>query len=146
MPDFSPTDPDFEMHVRSSFAGQQLMKTIGAEIINVSAGEVQIMLPYNLACTQQNLTIHAGIITALADGACGFAAATLIPADSEMTSVEFKVNFLYPARGEKFIGIGKVIKPGRTLTVCQAEIFAYNNGEEKLIALMQATMMALMKN
>jgi uncharacterized protein (TIGR00369 family) len=145
MSGFNPPDPNFETRIRSSFAKQQAMKTIGAKMIKVSAGEVHLELPFSLAWTQQHQYVHAGIITAIADTACGYAAYTLMPADSEVLSVEYKINFLAPAKGEKFIGIGKVIKPGRTLTVCQGEIFAYDRGEEKLIATMQATMMALVK-
>lgn len=145
MPEFSIANPDFEGCVRSTFASQRFMKTIGAEIVLVRAGEVHIALPYDPAWTQQNMSLHAGIITALGDGACGFAGATLLPDGWEMTAVEVKINFLSPAKGEEFVGVGKVIKAGRTLTVCQAEIFARNNGEKKLIAVMQGTMMAIEK-
>ena len=138
-----PPDPEFESRIRSSFALQQLMTSIGARIIKVVPGEVQIELPYNSAWTQQNGFIHAGIITSVVDSACGYAAYTLMPANSGVLTVEYKVNFLSPAKGEKFVGVGKVIKPGRTLTVCSGEVVAIEKGEEKLIATMQATMMRL---
>jgi uncharacterized protein (TIGR00369 family) len=145
MPDFNPPDPNFVTHVRSSFAKQQLMKTLDAKLIKIEAGEVHIELPYDLAWTQQNRHLHAGIITAIVDNACGYAAYTLMPAVSEVTAVEFKINFLAPAKGERFIAIGKVIKAGRTLTVCQGEVMACEKGEEKLIATMQSTLMEIVK-
>jgi uncharacterized protein (TIGR00369 family) len=145
MPKFNPPDPNFELRIRASFDQQQMMHSIGAKLIKVSPGEVQIELPFNLAWTQQHKYVHAGIITTIADTACGYAAYTLMPADSEVLSVEYKINLLSPAKGEKFIGIGKVIKPGRTLTVCQGEVLAYDYGKEKLIATMQATMIVLVK-
>lgn len=145
MPEFAPPDPNFAMRVRSSFDQQQLMKTIGAKLISVSPGEVRIELPFSLALTQQHEYIHAGIIATIVDNACGFAAYTLMPAASEVLMVEYKINFLLPAHGEKFIGIGKVIKPGRSLTVCQGEVLAYDNGKEKVLATMQATAMTLPK-
>jgi uncharacterized protein (TIGR00369 family) len=109
----------------------------------VAAGEVHIELPFNPAWSQQHGYVHAGIITSIVDSACGFAAYTLMPASSGVLTVEYKVNFLSPAKGETFIGIGKVIKPGRTLTVCNGEVLAVEKGEQKLIATMQATMMAV---
>jgi uncharacterized protein (TIGR00369 family) len=140
---FDPPDPDFESRVRYGFNLQRVMATMGAMITKIAAGEVHIELPFNSAFTQQHGFIHAGIITSIVDSACGFAASTLMPASSGVLTVEFKVNFLSPATGEKFIGIGRVIKPGRTLTVCNGEAFAIEKGEQKLIAAMQATMMAV---
>ena len=140
---FDPPDPDFESRVRYGFNLQRVMATIGAKITMIAAGEVHIELPFNSAFTQQHGFIHAGIITSIVDSACGFAAHTLMPASSGVLTVEFKVNFLSPATGEKFIGIGRVIKPGRTLTVCDGEVFATEKGEQKLIAAMQSTMMAV---
>jgi uncharacterized protein (TIGR00369 family) len=93
--------------------------------------------------TQQHGYIHAGIITSIVDSACGFAAYTLMPASSGVLTVEYKVNLLSPARGETFTAIGRVIKPGRTLTICNGEVLALEKGEQKLIAAMQATMMAV---
>jgi uncharacterized protein (TIGR00369 family) len=141
MQKFDPSDSEFESRVRSSFALQQLMTTIGAEITKVVPGEVHIEMPFNSAWTQQNGFIHAGIITSIVDSACGYAAYTLMPASSGVLTVEYKVNFLNPAKGQKFVGIGKVIKPGRSLTVCSGEVVSLEKGEEKLIATMQATMM-----
>jgi uncharacterized protein (TIGR00369 family) len=141
----SPPDPAFESRIRSSFAQQGLMKTIGAHLVKVAPGEVAIELPYSKAFTQQHGFIHAGILSTIADNACGYAAYTLMPADSEVLGVENKINFLAPGKGERFVAIGKVIKAGRTLAVCSGEVWAYNNGQKTLVAVMQTTMMALGK-
>lgn len=143
MKKFTPSDPDFESRVRSSFSLQQLMTTIHARMVAVEPGEVQIEMPYSPSLTQQHGYMHAGIITSIVDSACGYAAYTLMTSESGVLTVEYKINFLSPARGEKFLGIGRVIKPGRTLTICSGEAIAFDNGEEKLIATMQATMMAI---
>ncbi len=143
MTNLKPPDEEFENRVRSSFDRQQVMKTIGAEMTHVSPGEVHIELPYSEALTQQHGYLHAGIVTIIVDSACGYAAYTLMPALSEVLTVEYKVNFLAPARGERFVAIGNVIKPGRTLTVCSGKVLAVSNGKEKLIATIQATMMAV---
>jgi uncharacterized protein (TIGR00369 family) len=139
----SPPDPEFESRIRSSFAQQGLMKTLDAHLVKVSPGEVHIELPYSEAFTQQHGFIHAGILSTIADNACGYAAYTLMPAGSEVLGVENKINFLAPAKGERFVAIGKVIKAGRTLAVCSGDVWAYNNGEKTLVAVMQTTMMAL---
>jgi uncharacterized protein (TIGR00369 family) len=140
-----PSDPDFETRIRSSFERQGIMKTIGARLLSVAPGEVHIELPWSEAITQQHGFIHAGILSTIADNACGYAAYTLMPAGSEVLGVENKINFLAPAKGERFIAIGKVIKAGRTLAVCSGDVWAYNNGEKTLVAVMQTTMMALVK-
>jgi uncharacterized protein (TIGR00369 family) len=141
----SPSDPKFESRIRSSFSQQGIMKTIGARLLKVAPGEVRIELPYSKAITQQHGFVHAGILSTIADNACGYAAYTLMPAGSEVLGVENKINFLAPAKGERFVAIGKVIKAGRTLAVCSGEVWAYNNGEKTLVAVMQTTMMALAK-
>jgi uncharacterized protein (TIGR00369 family) len=140
-----PPDPEFESRIRASFAQQGVMKTIGAHLAQVSPGEAHIELPWSKAITQQHGFVHAGILSTIADNACGYAAYTLMPADSEVLGVENKINFLAPAKGERFIAIGKVIKAGRTLAVCSGEVWAYDNGRETLVAVMQTTMMALLK-
>jgi uncharacterized protein (TIGR00369 family) len=119
------------------------MSTINARMTKVAPGEVHIELPFDPALTQQHGYIHAGIITSIVDSACGFAAYSLMAATSGVLTVEYKVNFLSPAKGERFIAIGRVIKPGRTLTICNGEVLAVEGGEQKLVALMQATMMAV---
>jgi uncharacterized protein (TIGR00369 family) len=145
MPSFNPADQDFENRVRSSFNNQQVMKTIGARMIKVVPGEVHLELPYSPVLTQQHGYVHAGIVGTIVDSACGYAAYTLMPILSEVLTVEYKINFLSPAKGEKFIAVGRVMKPGRTLTVCSGDVFSYHKSEEKLVATMQATMMAVMK-
>ena len=140
---FNPPDPGFESRVRSSFNLQQLMKTISAKLVTVRPGEVHIEIPYQEALTQQNGFIHAGIITSIVDSACGYAAYSLMAAASGVLTVEFKINLLSPAIGERFIAIGRVKKPGRTLTVCEGDVFAHTQSEEKLVATMLATMMRL---
>ena len=140
---FNPPDPGFESRVRSSFNLQQLMKTISAKLVKVSPGEVHIEIPFQQELTQQNGFIHAGIITSIVDSACGYAAYTLMAATSGVLTVEYKINLLSPAIGERFVAIGRVKKPGRTLTVCEGDVFAHNEGEEKLVATMLATMMRL---
>jgi len=145
MTNFEPSDVHFESRVRSSFDQQGIMKTIGAKLTKVIPGEVHIEVPFSMALTQQHGYIHAGIITTVVDTACGYAANTLMPVLSEVLTVEYKINFLSPGKGEKIIGIGKVVKPGRTLTVCSGEVRACDKNDEKLIATMQATMMAVVK-
>src|ERR1044072_8675696 len=113
MQSFIPSDPEFEPRVRSSFSLQKLMMTLGAKMMLAAPGEVRIEMPYDEAWTQQHGYVHAGVITSIVDSACGYAAYTLMPASSGVLTVEYKVNFLSPAQGEKFIGIGKVIKAGR---------------------------------
>jgi uncharacterized protein (TIGR00369 family) len=141
----TPPDLEYESRIRSSFAQQGVMKTIGAHLAQVSPGEVRIELPWSKAITQQHGFVHAGILSTIADNACGYAAYTLMPAGSEVLGVENKINFLAPAKGERFVAIGKVIKAGRTLAVCSGEVWAYYNGEKTLVAVMQTTMMALVK-
>ena len=140
---FNPPDPGFESRVRSSFNLQQLMKTINAKLVRVSPGEAHIEIPFQEALTQQNGFIHAGIITSIVDSACGYATYSLMTAASGVLTVEFKINLLAPAIGERFLAIGRVKKPGRTLTVCEGDVFAHNQGEDKLVATMLATMMRL---
>jgi uncharacterized protein (TIGR00369 family) len=145
MREFKPPDANFEARVRASFSAQPLMRTLSARIIKVAPGEVHIELPFSAALTQQDGFIHAGVITSIVDSACGYAAFSLMPAGASVLTVEFKVNLLNPARGERFVAIGKVIKPGRTLAVCGGEVNAYANGDAKPVAMMQATMMQLSK-
>jgi uncharacterized protein (TIGR00369 family) len=119
------------------------MTTIGAELVSVAPGAVQISLPYRADLTQQNGYLHAGIVTTIADSACGYAAYTLMPPNSSVLSVEFKVNLLRPAKGSEFLAIGEVLKPGRTLTVVRADVFANPKNERVLVATMLGTMMCL---
>lgn len=140
---FEPQDPQFEERVRASFTKQQVMTTLQATMTRVAPGEVEIQLPFRQDLTQQHGYLHAGIITAIVDSACGYAAYSLMPAQAEVLTVEYKVNFLAPARGTLFIARGRVTKPGRTLTVCNGDVVALQEGREVLIATMLTTMMAL---
>ncbi len=146
MANFTPAFADYESRVRSSFAQQGIMQTIGATLTSVSPGEVRIDLPFSQAVTQQHGYIHAGIITTVVDSACGYAANSLMAAHAEVLTIEYKMNFLAPAKGEKIAGIGRVIRAGRSITVCSGEAWAYDNGQEHLIAIMQATMTTIKAN
>lgn len=140
---FEPQTARFAERVRESFARQTLMKTIGAHLARVEPGRVEIELPFHDGLTQQHGFLHAGIVTSIADTACGYAALTLMPEEADVLSVEYKINLLSPALGEKFIARAAVKRAGRTLTVCEAEVFAIKDAEEKLVAAMLATMMAV---
>jgi uncharacterized protein (TIGR00369 family) len=143
MTKFIPKDANFEARVQASFARQTAMTTLGIEVARQAAGEVELKMPYNTAFTQQHGFIHAGIITTALDTACGYAAFSLMSDDAAVLTVEFKTNFLAPARGEQFLFRARVLKPGRTITVCEGQAFAVERGEEKLIATMSCTLMAL---
>jgi uncharacterized protein (TIGR00369 family) len=131
----------FEQRVRASFARQSLMATMRAQITTVSAGMVEIRMPFSDQLTQQDGFLHAGVITSILDSACGYVALSVAPDNAEVLSVEFKVNLLAPAVGESFVARAHVKRAGKTLTVCTADAFALNQGNEKLVATMQATMM-----
>ena len=133
----------FEERVRASFARQEFMATIGATLVSVEPGRVVIEVAHRKDLVQQHGFLHAGVVAALADSACGYAAFTLMPDDHAVLSVEFKQNLLAPARGERFRATARVIKAGRTLTVCSAEVVGLDPGEETLVAVMQATMIGL---
>ena len=130
--------------VRASFARQRVMATIGATLDAVEPGMVTISMPPNPALTQQHGYLHAGIIATIADSACGYAALSLMPDDAAVLSIEFKTNLLAPADGERFLARGRVIKPGRTIMVCDATVHAVRKGgEDKLVATMTGTMMVV---
>ena len=136
-----PTTPRFEQAVRDSFAAQQLMATIGARLARVAAGEIDIRVLFRPELTQQHGFLHAGVVTAALDSACGYAALSLMPEGVEVLTVEFKTNFLAPARGEALIARGRVVRAGRTITVCQAEASMLADGAETPVATMLATIM-----
>ena len=140
-----PLNPSFAEEISRSFDGQAVMRLIGAELSRVEPGVVEITLPYRADLTQQHGYLHAGIVTTIVDSACGYAAYSLMPAGSEVLSVEFKVNMLRPARGELFIASAEVIKAGRTLTVARGDVFAAVRGEKELVATMLATIICLQK-
>jgi len=136
-------DPNFEARVRASFVKQQLMTTIGATLARVEAGKVDIRLPFRDNLTQQHGFLHAGTIAAVADSACGYAALSLMPEDAGVLSIEFKVNMLAPAKGDAIIARGVVIRAGRTIMVCRADVVSVTGRDEKLVAAMQGTMMVI---
>ena len=129
--------------MQQSFDRQRAMATIGARLGRVAAGEVDIELPFRDDLTQQHGFLHAGILGAVLDSACGYAAYSLMPPDAAVLSIEFKVNLLAPARGELVIARGRVKKAGRTIMVCDADAFAVTGGVEKLVASMTGTMMVV---
>ncbi len=139
MSTWTPQDPVFEARVRESFSRQTHMKTLGATIAFLAPGEVHLEFPFAPQFCQQNGFLHAGAIATVADSANGYAACTLAPPGTDVLAVEFKINLLAPARGERFLACGQVLRPGRTLTACQAQVFAIGAGERSLIATMLST-------
>ena len=134
-------DPDFEKRVRASFEAQAFMRLIGARLERVEPGAVDIALDHRDDLTQQHGYLHAAVVTGIADSACGYAAYTLMPAESEVLSVEFKTNLLRPAKGTRFLAEARVVKPGRTITVSRADVQAWEpTGEWRLVATMLATL------
>ncbi len=119
------------------------MNLIGAELARVEPGVVEIALPFRADLAQQHGYLHAGIVATIADSACGYAAYSLMPPNSEVLSVEFKVNLLRPAKGERFVAVAEVVKSGRTLTVVRADVFGIGGDERELIATMLGTMICL---
>ena len=141
---FQPKDPNFDERVRASFARQPTMQSLGVEITRLEPGEIELAMPYQRAFTQQHGFIHAGIVATALDSACGYAAFSLMPADAAVLTVEFKTNLLAPAQGERFLFRARVVKPGRTLTVCDAQALALTGGDDgRLVATMTGTLMAL---
>jgi uncharacterized protein (TIGR00369 family) len=140
---FEPRNPEFESRVRESFARQAVMGELGAELVRVDPGRVDIRFPFRRQYTQQHGFLHAGIVAAVLDSACGYAAFSLMPADAAVLSVEFKINLLAPARGDSFLARGEVLRPGRTITVCHGSVAALAKDGEVEVAMMQATMMAI---
>jgi uncharacterized protein (TIGR00369 family) len=136
----TPLDAAFESKVRESFARQPHMATLGAVIVHVAPGAVDISLPFADCFCQQNGFMHAGAIASVADSANGYAALTLSPPDTDVLAVEFKINLLAPAVAPEFLACGRVLRSGRTLTVCQAEVFTAGPGERTLVAVMLSTL------
>jgi uncharacterized protein (TIGR00369 family) len=142
-PRLEPHDPDFAVRVRASFDRQEAMRTIGATLASVEPGRVAIELPWAQALTQQHGFLHAGMVATALDSACGYAAFSLMPVEAAVLTVEYKINLLAPAKGQRFRMIGAVIKPGRTITVAEGQAWAIDEGREKLVATMSATLMAV---
>ena len=137
---FEATNPDFRAHVRASFARQGAMGLLGATLARVDPGEVEIHLPFRSDLSQQHGYFHAGVVTTIADTSCGYAALSLAPPGFEVLSVEFKINLLRPASGERLVAVGQVLRPGRTLSVTRADVYVESEGESKLVAALQGTM------
>ena len=139
-----PRNPSFAEEIKQSFANQTIMALIGAELSRVEAGIVEITLRYRPDLAQQHGYLHAGIVTTIADSACGYAAYSLMPPETEVLSVEFKVNLLRPAKGKTFVAIAEVVKAGKTLTVVRADVFGMDHdGRRELIATMLGTMICI---
>jgi len=143
MTPFTPADPAYESRVRESFAKQAVMATFGASLARVAPGEIEIALRNSPALAQQHGFLHAGVLATILDSACGYAAFTLMPADAAVLSVEFKINLLAPAAGERFVARSHVVRAGRNLSVCQADAFALVPDGEKHVATMVGTMMCV---
>ncbi len=142
-PRFEPKDPAFSQRVRASFERQGAMATIGATLADVTAGEVMIALPWAQALTQQHGFLHAGMVATALDSACGYAAFSLMPQEAAVLTIEYKLNMLAPAKGQHFRMVGQVVKPGRTISVVEGRAYAVDAGQEKLIATMSCTVMAV---
>jgi len=140
---FDPRDPEFESRVAQSFADQAIMRTIGASLVEIAPGRVEIELPYRPDLTQQDGFLHAGVSATIMDSACGYAAFSLMPADARVLTIEFKINLLAPAAGDRFRAIGRVRKPGRSVFVAEGELLAERETGQKLVATMHATLMAV---
>ncbi len=141
---FTPADPEFAARVRSSFERQRIMSTLGAQLERVAPGETDIALPFREDLAQQDGYLHAGVLATIADSACGYAALTLMRSGAGVLSIEFKINLLSPAIGIRAVARGRVIRPGRTISVCQADVVCVGHGRtETLVATMQGTMMSV---
>ena len=130
---------DIQERIATSFNSQGLMATLGARLVSAADGEVQIEMPFSTQLSQQHGYVHAGAITSIVDSACGYAALTRAPLDCDVVSAEFKINFVRPAIGERFLAIGKVQTSGKLLEVCAGEVRALSAGAWKVVAIMQAT-------
>jgi uncharacterized protein (TIGR00369 family) len=136
-------DPNFAERVRASFDKQNAMELIQATMPLIEHGMTEIHLPHWTGVEQQHGFVHGGVVGMIADSAAGYAAMTVVPASASVLTVEYKMNLVAPADGEKLIARGKVVRPGRTLIVTQAEVFAVNGEKETLCALMQQTIMVM---
>jgi len=140
---FRVTDPAFEARIRDSFARQSFMRTLGAEVVAVSPGRCDIRVPWREGLGQQHGYFHAGVLGAIADSAAGYAAYTLMDAEDSVLSIEYKINLLRPANGVAVVARASVIRPGRSVTACAADVFVERDGEEALCATAQLTMFRL---
>jgi len=140
---FQVQDPDYEERVRRTFANQPALGTFGITLARIEPGALELRMLYDARLSQQNGFLHGGVVSAGLDTACGLASYTLMPAHADILTVEFKINLLAPAKGQTFRFVGNVVKPGRTLVVSEGHAYASNDGREKLIDTMSATMMTM---
>ncbi|MEP7061802.1 MAG: PaaI family thioesterase [Betaproteobacteria bacterium] len=140
---FVPPCADYATRVRDSFARQGAMRTLGASLAGIEPGYCAIELTPRAEVSQQHGYVHAGVIAAIVDSAGGYAGFTLFPADASVLTVEFKLNLLAPARGDKLVAEGFVVKPGRTLAITRGEVHAVTDGRRTLVALMQQTLIVM---
>jgi len=138
-----PKDPAFRARIQASFDKQGLMRTLGASILHIEPGAVDIALSASPSVSQQHGFVHAGAVAAIADSAAGYAALSLMPLGAGVLTTEFKINLVAPAAGERLVARGRVIKAGRTLTLAQTEVYSETAGEERLVALLTATLMTM---
>ena len=143
MPQFQPRDPNYAERVRASFRLQQAMSLIGAEMALVEPGYVEIHLPHKAEITQQHGFIHGGVVGMIADSAAGYAAMTVAPEGASVLTVEYKMNLVAPADGQRLVARGEVVRPGRTLIVTRADVYAIRDEQWTLCAIMQQTIMAM---
>jgi uncharacterized protein (TIGR00369 family) len=143
MPEFTPKDSGYAERVRASFGRQTIMALIGARLGRVAPGEVEIELPFRADLCQQHGFFHAGVTSTIADSAAGYAGYSLFAADASVLTVEFKINLLAPADGDLLRALGRVVKPGRTLTVTEAEVSVVKNGVARPCARLSQTLMCL---
>ena len=136
-------EPGAEARVRESFSRQTHMETLGAELVRVDDGEVDIALPFSGRLVQQDGFLHAGVVAGAIDSACGYAALTRMEEGADVLTVEFKINLLAPAAGDRLVARGRVIRSGRRLTVCRGDAVTISGDGEKHVATMTATMMAI---
>lgn len=140
---FVPRDPEWDAKVRRSFERQTFMKTIGGKLVSLAPGRCEVEVAFRPDLCQQNGYLHGGLVTTIAANATGYAAFSLMPPNSSVLGTEYKINLLNPAAGERFVATGKVLKPGKVLSVVECDIEAIKGGEKKLIGKMLATMMCL---
>jgi uncharacterized protein (TIGR00369 family) len=140
---FEPLDKNFEARVKDSFSKQKFMGLLKAKLTRIEPGFCEIHVPYSADLTQQNNFFHAGIVGTVADNTAGYAGFSLMAAGSSVLTVEFKLNLINPADGELLIGQSQVLKYGRTITICRSEVFIVKNGQEKLCAAAQSTLIEL---
>lgn len=138
-----PRNPEYRVHVRESFDRQGFMTTVGARLSRIEPGAVDIEFGHRAELTQQHGLLHAGVVAAVLDSACGYAALTLLPPEAGVLTVEYKINLLAPARRERFVALGRVLRSGRTLTVCSGEVRDVSDETERPIARMLSTIMAV---